>query len=94
MFKKQGTEIDKSTECGCQRLPVGCLIEDKRFKSKKGHNSKKKKKVHLELSPLIVWIALWIVNTYFKFQVNTFCHNIDITKCQSFCTTQMTTPRL
>ena len=32
-----------------------------------------------ELSPLIVWIALWIVNTYSAFQVNTFS-NRDITR--------------
>ena len=36
--------------------------------SKKGHNSEKK--MHFELSPLIVWISLWIVNTYSEFQVN------------------------
>ena len=28
--------------------------------------------MHFELSPLIVWIALWIVNTYTEFQVNIF----------------------
>ena len=40
--------------------------------------------MHLELSPVIVWIALWIVNTYSKFQVNIFNSSTDITKCQSF----------
>ena len=28
--------------------------------------------MHFELSPLVVWIALWIVNTSSKFQVNIF----------------------
>ena len=41
---------------------MGCLIEDKKCKSRKGHAGKK---MHFELSPLDVWIALWIVNTYF-----------------------------
>ena len=45
---------------------------------------KKKKKMHFELSPLIVWIALWIVNTYFDFQINIFGNDRDITKCKSF----------
>ena len=53
---------------------------------KMGHNSEKTKKMHFELSPLIVWIALWIVNTYFEFQVNIFSNNRDISKCHSFCT--------
>ena len=39
--------------------------------------------MHFELCPLIVWIALWIVNAYSAFQVNIFCNNRDITKCQS-----------
>ena len=43
--------------------------------------------MHFEFSPLIVWIALWIVNTYSEFQVNIFSNNRDITKCHSFCTT-------
>ena len=28
--------------------------------------------MHFELSPSIVWIALWILNTCSEFQVNTF----------------------
>ena len=44
----------------------------------------KKKKKHFKLSLLIVWIALSIVNTYSKFQVNIFSNNRDITKCQKF----------
>ena len=64
----------------------------KNSKSKKGHNSEKKKKI--DLSPLIVWIFLSILNTYSEFQVNIFCNNRDITKCQSFFTTTQTTPRL
>ena len=40
--------------------------------------------MHFELSSLIVWIALWTVNTYSKLQVNTFSNNRDITKCQSW----------
>ena len=63
MFRKS-----KSTACGCQHSAVGCLIEDKKSKSKKGHNSGKK--MHFESSPLIVWIAFLIVNTYSDFQVN------------------------
>ena len=47
-------------------------------------------KMHFELSPLIVWIAHWIVNTYSEFQVNIYSNNRDITKCHSFCET--TTP--
>ena len=31
----------------------------------------------------MVWIALWIVNTYSEFQVNIFNNNRDITRCQS-----------
>ena len=38
--------------------------------------------MHFELSPLIVWIVLWIVNTYSEFQVNIFSNKRDITKCQ------------
>ena len=49
--------------------------------------------MHFELSALIVWIALWIVNTYYKFQVNIFTINRDITKCQSFCTTTKSTDK-
>ena len=57
------------------------LIENKKCKLKKGHNSEK---MHFELSSLIVWIALWIANTYSEFQVNFFSNNRDITKGQSF----------
>ena len=42
---------NKSKACRCQHTTVGCLIEDKKSKSKQGHNSKE---MHLELSPLIV----------------------------------------
>ena len=47
--------------------------------------------MYFELSPSIVWIALWIVNTYFKFQVNIFSNDRDITKSQIFCTMTTTT---
>ena len=57
---------------------MGCLIEVENTKSKKVHNSEKKKKMHFELSPLIVWIALWIVNTYSEFQVNIFSNKRDV----------------
>ena len=50
---------------------------DKKAKSKKENNSEK---MHFELSPLIVWIALWIVKTYSEFQVNIFSNNRDIEK--------------
>ena len=48
--------------------------------------------MHFEVSPLIVWIALWIVKTYSEFQVNIFSNIRDITKCQSFCTTLKSQP--
>ena len=66
--------------------------ERKTLKLKKGHNSKKK--MHCELSPFIVWIALWVVstNSSFKYLINIFSKYKDITKWQSFCT--MTMPRL
>ena len=57
----------------------------KKSKSKKGHNSENE--MHFELFSLIVWIALWIENTYSEFQVHIFSNNRDSTKCQSFCTT-------
>ena len=59
----------------------------KKCKSKKEHNSEKE--MHFELSTLIVWIALWIVNTYSKFQVNIFSNKRDISKCRGFCITQL-----
>ena len=40
-------------------------------------------KMHFELSPLIVRIALWIVNTYSKFQVNIISNNKMSTKSTS-----------
>ena len=40
--------------------------------------------MHFEWSPFIVWIALSIVDTYPKFQVNIFSNNRDITKCPKF----------
>ena len=45
--------------------------------------------MHFELSPLIVWIPVWIVNTYSKFQVKIFSNNRDI-KFQSFWMTKTT----
>ena len=36
----------------------------------------------LELSPLFVYIPLFIVNVYFEFQVYIFCNGRDMTKCQ------------
>ena len=58
---------------------MGCLIEDKKSKSKskKGHNFEKENAI--ELSPLIVWIILWIENAYSEFQVNILSNNRDIT---------------
>ena len=69
---------NKGNACGCQCSAVGRWIEDKKSMSKKGHNSEKK--MHFELSPVIVWIALWIVDTYFEFHVNIFSYNRDNTK--------------
>ena len=69
------------TACGCQRLAMGCLTEDKNSKSKRRHNSKE---MHFELSPLTERICLWIVNIYSDFQVNIFNSKRDITKCRSF----------
>ena len=57
---------NKSTTSGYQRSAVGCLIRDKKSKSKRGHNSEK---MHFEVSSLIVWIALWMLNTYSEFQI-------------------------
>ena len=86
---------NKSTACGCQRsargcliedkmapAAVGCFIEDKKSKSKRGNNSEKK--MEFELSPFIVWIALWTVNTYSKFQVNIFSNNERYYKMSQF----------
>ena len=42
------------------------------------------RKKHFELSPLILWIALWTVNTHSEFQVKIFSNNRDITKCHNF----------
>ena len=82
---------NKTIACGCQGSAVGCLIENKKYKSKKGHNSEEK-------NILIVWIALWILNTYSEFQVNIFSNKRDITICQFFGkmtkTTTTMTPRL
>ena len=48
---------------------LGCGVLDRGQKVliEKGNNSEKKG--HFELSPLIVRIALWILNTYSKLQV-------------------------
>ena len=48
--------------------------------------------MHFELSPLIVWMVLCIVNTCSEFQVNICSNNRHIKKCQSFCTTMAATP--
>ena len=84
---------NKSIACGCQRSAVGCLIEDKKSKSKKGHNSEI---MTFELSPFIVWIALGIVKTYTEFKVNIVCNNRDIIKYQRFYTaiTTITTTQM
>ena len=77
---------NKSTAYRCQCSAVCCLIEVKKCKSKKGHNSeKKKKKKHFEWSPLIVLIALWIVNTDSRLHVNNFGNYRDITKVSAQC---------
>ena len=52
---------NKRTACEYQRSAVGRLIENKKPKLEKGHNTEK---MHSKLSPLIVWIALWIMNSY------------------------------
>ena len=33
--------------------------------------------MHFELSPLIIWIVLWIVKTYSEFHVYIFSYNRD-----------------
>ena len=82
--RKRGILLgNKSTACGCQRSAVGCLIVDKKSKSKNGHHSEKK--ILFLIVSFIVWIALWIMNTCSEFQVN----NRDITKCQGFCMARM-----
>ena len=68
-------------------LGCGVLDGDKKSKSKKGHKPEEKKKMHFELSPLKVWIALWTVNTYLEFQVNIFSDDCGISECQSFADT-------
>ena len=75
-LKKEYKHVNKSTACGCKRSDVGSLVEDKKPKSKKERNSEQKNA--FELSPLIVWIALWIVNTNSEFQVNIFSNNTEI----------------
>ena len=75
-----------SAAWGCQYSAMGCLIEDKKSKSKKGYMYIYDK-MHFELSSLTLWIALWIVNTYSEFQVNIFNNKREITICQSFCMT-------
>ena len=40
--------------------------------------------MHFELSPSIIWPALWIVNTYTVFQVNIFSNETDIKKMSKF----------
>ena len=40
--------------------------------------------MYFELSTMIVWISLLIVNTNSKFQESIFSNNRDITKCPSF----------
>ena len=91
--KGQISDKKKSTARRCQPSAMGCLIKDKNLKR---GIFLIKKKMHIELSLLIVKTALWTVNTYSNFQVNIFSNNRDITKCQSFCTTTttLTTPRL
>ena len=74
--RKHRGKFYKSTVCRCQWSDVGCLIEDKKSKSKKEHNSEK---IHFELPPLTAWFALWKVNTYSEFQANIFNNNRDIT---------------
>ena len=57
-------------------------------KTKKGHNFVQKIG---GLPPLLVWVPLFIVNSYSECQVNIFSNNGDIRKCQSFRTTPPTT---
>ena len=71
---------NNSITCSCKRSAVGCLIEDKKYNLKTGHNSGKK--IFFEWSPLLVWTAVWTVNTYSEFQVNIFRNDRNITKCQ------------
>ena len=46
------------------------------------------------LPPLLVWVALLIVNNYSELQVNIFSNKGDIRKCQSFGTLPPTTSGL
>ena len=39
---------------------------------------------NMKLSLWLVWIALWIVNTYSEFQANIFSNNWDITNVKVF----------
>ena len=66
-------QTDKQTD---RKTPVKQYVLNLSMQGhKKWHNSQK---MHFELSLLKLWIALWIVNTYSKFQVNTFSNNRDI----------------
>ena len=61
-FESQSCNLKRA--CGCQCSAVGCLIEDKMSKRK----SLIQKKMHFELSPLIVLIVLLIVTHTSRFR--------------------------
>ena len=66
-------------------LGCRCLIVEKNLSGKR---SIIRKKMHLQLSPLIVWIALVMVNTHAKFQANIFNNKMSVKQsCPhlSFC---------
>ena len=75
------------TACRCQCSAVECLIVIKKVKvNKKGIILTK---MHSELSPLIVYVALLIVNIYSKFQVYMFRNGREMTKCYCFARQQL-----
>ena len=78
-------KYNKSIACGCQRSAVAAFR--KSFVIKRGITLSK----NGELSPLLVWVTLLIINNCSEFQVNIFSNNRDIGKCQSFRTTPPTT---
>ena len=88
----------KSIACRCQHSAVGRLTEDKNCKSKKGHNSEKKKCIQ----SCLLWLyGLDSEHVFWLSKKSIFSNNINITQCQSFCTmptmtmtTPMKTPRL
>ena len=87
-FKLLVKSITKAPHAGANARLWGAWQRIKCLSWKRGISLEK---MHFKLSLLIVWIALWIVNTYSKLRVNIFSNSKDIRKCHCFCT--MTTDK-